>query len=1160
MALNTKIMFKSMLINFFNAIFAALNLQFMLNLKKILLAAMAYLMAMTAMSQVTTGTITGTVRDASNAPLVGTSIEVTHEPSGSRYKSVSTTSGKYTVPGLRIGGPYKVVFTYVGLKTETVTDVYIQLGEPSVIDVSLSDTKAQLQEVTVTGTARKGALISKDRKGASTNINSRIIGSLPTLSRNVTDLTRLVPQSNGLSFAGQDARAINFTLDGSIFNNSFGLSALNGGQTNSAPISLDAIQEIQINVSPYSLRESGFTGASINAVTKSGTNTLHGTAFYNNRNENIVGKKSGEGGNQDVIVNAFDVKQFGASLGGAIVKNKLFYFFNYEGERRNDVGTVFTADASNGASPISGNTSRVKQSDLETLSAYLLSKFNYNTGAFQGYPFITKSDKAVARIDWNINDKHKLSIRGNMLKSVRDVGVSSSNTTNGSRGPGSASMTYANSAYEINNNIYGVIGQLNSRFSNKISNDLTFGYTANRDFRNLKGTSFPMVDIQDGTSALTSLPTSATSSLPSAQTSQSLNYISFGNDPFTPNNLLNTDTWQFSDNMTVYMGKHTLSAGIAFESFTFTNGFTPLINGVYTFNNLTDFYTAANAYLANPNQTFSPVFMRNYRANFSNIVGGGPWSATTKAREIAAYIQDEVNLEPNFNLTYGVRLEVPYFNGSGIVNTEVDGMNFVDPKGNPTKLSTSILPSAKLMVSPRIGFNYDINGDKRTQVRGGIGMFTGRPPFVFVSNQVGNNGMLNGAVNTNNTAAFPFNPNTPANYPSFAPNPGTPASSYNIATSEEQFRFPKVFRTNLAIDQKIFNDIVATGEFIFTQNINSISYYNANLVSPTITFAGPDNRPRFAGLGLSSIAQNNALRINPKITDATVMKSSPSGTSIAVTIKLEKPTRAKGLGWMAAYTFTNAKDNLIAGGSIANSSWTAIQSVRGNNSVDVANSDNEIRNRVIGNVNYRIELSKFAALQFSLFGQSQNQGRFSYVYSGDMNGDGLSGNDLMYIPKDQSEMNFAPLTANGSAPAATAQEQKVAFDNYINQDAYLSKNRGSYVSRNGVLMPYVVRFDFSTQLDLFTNIGKNRHTIQFRADIFNVGNLINHAWGVSNTANALNVQQGSVQPLAAAGIDANGIPLFKMNRVNNSINYTTYRKSTGFGDVWQAQLGIRYIF
>ena len=1150
---NIKFMHKTMLINFFNSIFAALNLQFMLNLKKILLASMAYFIAITAMSQLTTGTITGTVKDGTNAPLVGTSIEVTHEPSGSKYKSVSTNSGKYTVPGLRIGGPYKIVFTYVGLKTETITDVYIQLGEPSIIDVSLSDAKSQLQEVTVVGTARKGALISKDRKGASTNINARLLGTMPTISRNVTDLTRLVPQSNGLSFAGQDARAINFTLDGSIFNNSFGLSALNGGQTNSAPISLDAIQEIQINVSPYNLRESGFTGASINAVTKSGTNTFHGTGFYNKRNQSMVGTKAGAGGLQDVVTNAFDVKQFGASLGGAIIKNKLFFFLNYEGERRNDVGTLFTADASNGASPISGNTTRVKQSDLETLSSYLQTKFNYNPGSYQGYPFLTSSDKAVARIDWNINDKHKLSIRGNLLKSKRDVGVSSSNTTNGTRGGGINSIAFSNSAYEINNNIYGIIGQLNSRISNKISNDLTFGYTANRDFRGVKGGNFPMVDIQDGSNALTTLPTSATSTLTGAQTNQSLNYISFGNDPFTPNNLLNTDTWQFSDNLTAYLGKHTLTTGVSFESFTFVNGFTPLINGVYTFNNLNDFYTAANAYLANPTQAFSPVFMRNYRANFSNLAGGGPWLATTKSRELAAYIQDEVNLESNFNLTYGVRFEVPYFVGSGYANSEVDGFNFVDSKGNATKLSTSHLPTAKLMISPRVGFNYDINGDKKTQVRGGIGLFTGRPPFVFVSNQVGNNGVLNGGVNLNNTAAYPFSPNTPSSYPSFAPNPGSPASSYNIATTEQGFKFPKVFRTNLAVDQKIFNDIVATGEFIFSQNINSINYYNANLIGATTTFNGPDNRPRFAGLGLSGTAQANALRINPKISDATVMQSAPIGTSVAATIKIEKPTKTKGLGWMAAYTFTNAQDLMPAGGSIANSTYSAMQSVRGNNNPDIGYSDNEIRNRVIGNVNYRLEIGKNADLLFSLFGQSQNQGRFSYTYSGDMNGDGTSGNDLMYVPKNQSEMNFLPLSASGSAPAASVQDQKTAFDNYINQDAYLSKNRGNYVTRNGVLMPYVVRFDFSTQLELFSNIGKNRHTIQLRGDIFNIGNLFNHAWGVSNFINTTN-------PLAAAGVDGTGTPIFKMNRVNNSINYTTYRKNTSFADVWQAQLGIRYIF
>jgi len=1103
------------------------------------------------MAQVTGGSITGSVKDTKGLPLAGASVTALHEPSGTQYKTVSVTSGRFNLPALRVGGPYSITISYVGLKTEVITDQIIQLGDPSVIDVTLADNSAQLQEVTVSGVAnRRAALISKDRKGASTNINSRLIGTLPTISRNVTDLTRLVPQSNGLSFAGQDGRAINFTLDGSIFNNSFGLSALNGGQTNSAPISLDALQEIQINVSPYNLRDAGFTGASINAVTKSGTNTIHGTAFYNVRNEGFVGTKAGTGGKQDVVTNAFDVKQFGASFGGAIIKNKLFYFLNYEGERRNDVGTLFTADASNGATPISGNITRVKVSDLETLSSFLKSKFNYETGAYQGYPFVTKSDKAVARIDWNVNDKHKLSIRGNLLLSKRDVNVSNSNTSSGNRGSVN-SMAFANSAYEINNNIYGVIAQLNSRFSNKISNEMTFGYTANRDFRGLKGGNFPLVDIQDGSNPLTTAPGSATSTLPSAEANQSVNYISFGNDPFTPNNLLNTDTWQFSNNLTAYLGKHTVSAGFAFESFTFTNGFTPLINGIYTFNNLTDFYTAANGYLANPNAAFSPVFMRNYRGNFSNLPGGGPWLVTTKARNIAVYIQDDVNLESNFSLTYGIRLEVPYFSGSGFVNTEIDGFSFIDNNLQSTKLSTSQLPSPKLMISPRVGFNYDIKGDKTTQVRGGIGLFTGRPSFVYISNQVGNNGVLNGGVNTNNTAAYPFKPGTPANYPSFLPNPGVPASSYAIATTEKDFRFPQVLRSNIAVDQKIYNDIIGTAEFMFTQSLSNINYYNANLRPSSATFNGPDSRPRFPGVGLSGTALNNAIRVNPKITDATVMESGPLGGSMTATLKIEKPTKAKGLGWMVAYNFTRARD-YMSPGSIAFSSWTGIQSVRGNNQTDIAFSDNEIRNRVIGNVNYRIELGKAAALQFSLFGQSQNQGRYSYTYSSDMNGDGVNGNDLMYVPRNQSEMNFLNIT-QGATIIATAQQQRDAFDAFINQDPYLSKIRGKVSERNGVLQPYIVRFDFSTQLELFRNIGKNRHTIQLRADIFNVGNLIKSSYGVSNFVNTFN-------PLAAAGVDANGVPLFRMNRINNSINYTTYRKGTGIGDVWQAQFGIRYIF
>ncbi len=1076
-----------------------------------------------ASAQVTSGTITGYVKDVKGSVLTGASVEAIHEPSGTKYKTVSGTSGKFNLPGLRVGGPYKLTITYVGFQTETASDIYVQLGVPSSIDVILRDNSTQLTEVTVAGAVRKGTLISKEVKGTGTNINKRLISALPTLSRSITDITRLTPQSNGTSFAGQDNRAINFTLDGSIFNNSFGLSALNGGQTNSAPISLDAIEELQINLSPYNLKDAGFTGASINAVTKSGTNTIHGTGFYNNRNQGFVGTKAGTDGKDDVSVTKFDVKQYGVSVGGAIVKNKAFFFLNYEAERRTDPGTLNVAST---GSNTGTNVTRVKASDLDGLKSYLSSKFGYDAGDYQGYNFLTKSDKAVARFDFNLSDKHKLSIRGNYLESKRDVQISNSGAFNGSRN-GLNSMAFSNTAYEINNNIYGVIGQLNSRFSNRISNELTFGYTANRDFRGVKGGSFPTIDIQDGTG------------------SSSTTYITIGNDPFTPNNKLSTDTWQFSNNLTAYLGNHTLTAGVSYESFKFFNGFTAQVNGTYTFASLADFYTAGDAYLANPNLTTSPVALKNYQAAYSNLPGGAVWFATTKARQISAYIQDEVTIDKKLNVTYGVRFEVPYFIGSGYTNTQVDALNFVDENGNPTKLSTSKLPSTKLMISPRIGFNYDVNSNKTVQVRGGVGLFTGRPSFVFISNQIGNNGVLSGSVSANNTTAYPFRPVTPPNYANFVPNPGVPAASYNIATTQEDYRFPQVFRSNLAVDFKIYKDIVGSVEGLFTQSISNNYYYNANLKPSVTNFAGPDNRPRFAG--------GTATRINassPTITDATVLKSGAYGGSFNGTLKIEKPVRAKGFGWMLAYNFSSAKDYLSAG-SIASSSWTGIRSVNGNNRPDLAYSDNDIRNRFITNINYRFEFGKTAALQFSLFGQVQNQGRYSYTYSGDMNGDNISGNDLLYVPKDQSEMNFV---VNG---AFSVQQQKDAFDAFINQDKYLSTRRGQYAERNGALQPYLSRFDLSVKLELFRNIGGNRNTIQLTADIFNVGNLISPKYGVSDFINTVN-------PLAISSIGTNGVPLYKMNTVSingtPTLNYSTYRKSASIGDVWQAQFGVRYIF
>ena len=1070
-------------------------------------------------AQVTTGSINGTVKDAKGVDLPGATIEVLHVPSGSVYRASSGKNGVYNIPSLRIGGPYNVTITFVGFTQENITDVYVQLGEASKINVVLTDANTSLKEVVVAGSARKGALISKDRKGTSTNINRRLIAALPTLSRNFSDFSRLTPQANGTSFAGQDNRFINLTVDGSIFNNSFGLQALPGSQTSASPISIDAIEEVQINLSPYNVKDAGFTGASINAVTRSGTNTFHGSGFYNKRNQKFVGSKAGPDGKTPVTIANFDVKQFGGSLGGPIIKNKLFFFVNYENEKRTDPGTAFVSD--NGSNTGGANVSRVKQTDLDALSTFVKANLGYDPGQYQDYNFITKSYKILAKIDWNVNTKNKISVRFNSLRALKDIGASSSGVFGGSRQSNLNTMNFSNNNYEINNDIYSLIGQLNTRISNNISNELIFGWTANRDYRAIKGGSiFPIVDILDGSNT-------------------DRNYISFGSESFTPNNKLFTDTWQASDNFTFYNGKHTISAGANFESFKFFNQFTPNIQGQYVFKSLADFYTSANAYLANNNMTSNPVQLRRYNLGFSNLVNNELWNAVTKAKNIGAYVQDEWQIEDNLSLSLGVRFDVPFFTSNAVENPQVNSYSFVDENGKPTKLSTSQLPSAKLMVNPRFGFNLDVKGDKKTQLRGGLGLFSGRPAFVFVSNAVGNNGMQAGSISQDNTTAYPFSPNVRRNTPT--PNPGSPAPSYNIAPIEKNFRFPQIFRTNVAIDQRLPWGIVGSAEFLFTQSISNIFYYNANQKVATTAFTGPDKRPKFAG-------NSSSVRINSNVNDATVLSSRPYGSNTTVTLKLEKPLQ-KGLSWMLAYNYGRTKD-YSSSSTIAFSSFTSTRTVNGNNLPDNSLSDNDITHRVIGNITYRKEIAKTVAIQVSLFGQSQNLGRFSYGYSNDFNGDGISGNDLLYIPKDQSEMNFDPIT--GATPFSV-QQQKDAFENYIQGNGYLKTHRGMVSQRNGVLQPMLSRFDLSVLVEVFRNIGKNRHTIQFRGDIFNIGNMINNKWGVAHVIN-------TSSPLAFSRVDANGLPFFKMNTVNNILNYETYRKGTAIQDVWQAQVGVRYIF
>lgn len=1061
----------------------------------------------------------GKVTDVNGEPLIGANVVATHMPSGTFYGTSTREDGRFNLPSVRIGGPYRIQATYTGFESFELNDVNLSLGQNFRIDIKLKESTSVLSEVVVT--AVENEILNSERTGAATNIKKEAINALPTLSRSLNDFVRLTPQSrssnvaattgSGTSFAGQDSRFNNLTLDGSIFNNSFGLASAPAGQTNSSPISLDAIEEIQINLAPYDVRQGGFTGAGINAVTRSGTNQFEGSVFYNTRSEVLVGDKADD---TPIAKNDFSIKQTGFRMGGPLIQNKLFFFVNGEMERRDDPATSFVA-----ARPgLSGsNVTRVEAAKLDQLRDFLKQKYNYDAGEYEGYSLNTKSDKLLAKIDYNMSQTHRLSFRFNYLKSARDVLASNSGSFNDRRGNLFA-LNFSNSNYVINNDIYSGIVEVNSMFGTKFSNQVQFGFTANRDYRSSGGGVFPLVDILEG----------------------GRNYTTFGYEPFTPNNRLDTDTWQFQDNFTMYSGAHTITAGVNFEYFKFDNTFTPTYYGQFVYNSLQDFYDAANG--------IDTVQLRRYQLTYSALPGGALPTATTKVAQPGVYIQDEIALADNkLKVTVGLRVDVPIYGNTALNNPIVDTLNFLDPDGKTVNFGTDELPKTTPLFSPRLGFNFDVLGDRSLQIRGGTGLFSGRPAFVWISNQVGNNGVLTGSSRTDDTKAFPFNPDVTAYIPE---NPTTPPT-FNIAVTEEDFKFPQLWRTNLAVDVALPFNFVATLEGIYNRNINNVFYYNANEEPSTTNYAGADKRPTYAALGLSSGAANNAIRINDQITDAIVLANTTKGSTYSLTAKLERQFK-KGFYLMAAYNFSESEDIMTAG-SIAFSSWRDNFTVNGNNRPDLAFSDFDQRHRVIGVLSYRIDGEKNLGTTFSLFMQSSNQGRYTFRVNGDVNGDQQPANDLLYVPNNGNELMFEDVTVN--TVAYTADQQRAAFMAFVDNNDYLSSRKGQYAERNGALLPWLTTFDFSMQQEFFVGIKDRKHTLQLRLDFYNFGNLLNDKWGVGDI-----VAQSS--PLRFIKRDANTNQPVYTFAPDNSGKFTTdaLRKDVSLNSVWQAQFGVRYIF